>query len=234
MWPPLVVPVAEELRGPQSLLRAHGPPGAMRGQPLSRTAGAGLSAAPIVRDFGLCLLPSALRASGTGRGPLSTGEGKQRGASHMIFSGPAGLPGGSHSVPALPGPLAARMPLATLPSHASSLSVGQSTVGAGHRIPPPPPNPVCRHRVGSVECACAEPAALRSLPCQILLWRAAPSRAGGSRQPRLGSCPELPAPPRSELPGLGAAAEPGARRRQGRAGSPPELRQILFWASWLG
>ena len=174
MWPPLVVPVAEELRGPQSLLRAHGPPGAMRGQPLSRTGGAGLSAAPIVRDFGLCLLPSAQRASGTGRGPLSTPEGKQRGASHTIFSGPAGLPGSSHSVPATPGPLAARMPPATLPSHASSLSVGQSTVGAGHRIPPTPPT-----RFAATEFGVWSVRAPSPLP-----YAPSPAKSSSGEQPR--------------------------------------------------
>lgn len=52
---------------------------------------AGLSTARIARDCGLCLLPNAHRASGIGRDQLSTGEGRQRGASHTGFPGPAGL-----------------------------------------------------------------------------------------------------------------------------------------------
>ena len=87
----------------------------------------------------------------------------------------------------------------------------QWVLGAGFH-PPPPPVASLPPPNGSVECARAEPAASCSLPGQILLWRAAPSRAGGRRQPRLGSCPELPAPPRPELPGLGAAAQPSANK----------------------
>lgn len=142
-----------------------------------------------------------------------TGEGRQRGAGHEGFPGRAGPPGGSRLVLAHPEPLAARMPLATLPSHPGSQSLGQSAMGAGRRIhPPPPPVASLPPPNGSVECARAEPAASRSLPGQILLWRAAPSRAGGRRQPRLGSCPELPAPSRPELPGRGAAAQPSANK----------------------
>lgn len=63
----------------------------------SRTGRAGLSAAPIVRDFGLCLPSGAHRLSEIGRGQLSTGdEGglrNQRGASHTGFSGRARLTG---------------------------------------------------------------------------------------------------------------------------------------------
>ena len=220
LWPPLVACVAEERRpritegrGTPKFAPSTRPTWRCAWSPASLTGRAERSAARIARDRGLCLHPGARRVSGIGQGQSSTEEGRQRGAGHKGSPGRAGPPGGSRSVPAHPEPLAAGRPLATLPSHPGSQSLDQSAVGAGRRIhPPPPPVASLPPPNGSVECARAEPAASRSLPCQILLWRAAPSRAGGRRQPRLGSCPELPAPPRPELPGLGAAAQPSANK----------------------
>lgn len=100
-------------------------------------------------------------------------------------------------------------------------------MGAGHGISPTLLQPALPPPSGSVECVRAEPAALRSLPCQIVLWGAARSRAGGSRQLRLGSCPELPALPRCELPGLGAASEPGAG--QGGREAPRSAAKYFSW-----
>lgn len=194
---PFVIPIAEEPgpRGAESwgtpkFAPSTRPTWRSARPPHSRTSRAGLSAARIARDCGLFLLPRAHRPSGVGQRQPSTGEGKQRVANHAGSPSRARRPGGSHSVPATPGLLAARMPPAMLPSLASSLSPGQSAMGAGCRNPPSPqPGLPPPPRRGSAECARAEPAALRWLPCQILPWRAAPSRAGGSRQPRLGSCP---------------------------------------------
>lgn len=195
---PFVIPITEEprLRGAESwgtpkFAPSTRPTWRSVRPPHSRTSRAGVSAARIARDCGLFLLIRAHRPSGIGQRQPSTKEGKQRGASYAGSPGRARRPGGSHSVPAPPGPLAARIPPATLPSSASSLSPGQSAMGAGCRNPSPPPQPGLPPppRRGSAECARAEPAALGWLPCQILPWRAAPSRAGGSRQPRLGSCP---------------------------------------------
>lgn len=189
--------------GPQSLLRAHSPPGAPRSRPPSQTGRVGLGAAPIAQDFGLCLLPGAHRVSGTERGQLSTGGGgggccrRQRGASHTGCSRLTGrLPLRSGA------PLAAGGPDATgdAPIACQLPEPGPVDSGRWAQDSTPPthtPQAGLPPLSGSVECACAEPAAWRSLPCQILLWRAAPNSAGGSRQPRLGSCPELPAPPRS-------------------------------------
>lgn len=240
---PFVIPITEEprLRGAESwgtpkFAPSTRPTWRSVRPPHSRTSRAGVSAARIARDCGLFLLIRAHRPSGIGQRQPSTKEGKQRGASYAGSPGRARRPGGSHSVPAPPGPLAARIPPATLPSSASSLSPGQSAMGAGCRNPSPPTPTGFAAAAAERECGvCARRArclGLAPLPNPPL--ESSPEQSWRLEAAPTGLLPELRAPPRSELPGLRAAAEPGARRRQGRPGSPPERRQILFSASWLG
>lgn len=168
--------------------------------------------------------PIARQVSGIGQGQSSTEEGKAEGR------GPRGLPSraGPPEAPArsrAAEPLAARMPLATLPSHPGSQSLDQSTVGAGRRIHPTR-SQFAATETGSVECARAPETrrlSLPSLPNSPL--ESSPEQswpAGGS--PGWSSCPGAPAPPRPELPGLGAAAQPSANKGgQEAPGAPPIL-----------
>lgn len=135
-------------------------------------------------------------------------------------------------MPLSPGPLATWIPTATLSSPASSLSLGQSAVCTGRRILLPQTGfaataerecGVSARRGDLLALAPLPNPSLESNPKQSSLVEAAPT----------GILPELPAPPHSKLPGLRAQAEPGARRRQGRAGSPRSAAKYFSKASWL-
>lgn len=230
---PFVIPITEEprLRGAESwgtpkFAPSTRPTWRSVRPPHSRTSRAGVSAARIARDCGLFLLIRAHRPSGIGQRQPSTKEGKQRGASYAGSPGRARRPGGSHSVPAPPGPLAARIPPATLPSSASSLSPGQSAMGAGCRNPPPHPNRVCRRRRGEGVRSVRAPS---PLPWAGSLAKSSPGEqpraelaARGSPDWALARAPGAPALGAPRPPSRGRARRPAPARAGGKPpGAPP-------------
>lgn len=179
------------------------------------------------RNRGLCL-PHCSPGVWNWARQSSTEEGRLRARATR-----APQPLGHQEAPArsrrTPEPLAARMPLATLPSHPGSQSLDQSDSGRWAQKPPHPTRSQFAATRAGVECARAEPAASRSfLPNSPL--ESSPEQelaAGGVAD--WAPARSSPAPPRPELPGLGAAAQPSANK----GGKPPGAAKY-FSASWLG